>query len=59
MQQMFGDRLYVEIQRHGLKDEVAVEPQLIDLAYALDIAARRHQRGLLRLAPTTTRRTTR
>jgi DNA polymerase-3 subunit alpha len=30
----FKDRLYVEIQRHGLDNERAVEPALIDLAYA-------------------------
>ncbi|MEW5965005.1 MAG: DNA polymerase III subunit alpha [Pseudomonadota bacterium] len=31
---LFGDRLYVEIQRHGLKSEQIVEPELLDLAYA-------------------------
>src|SRR3954471_19023272 len=30
----FGDRLYVELQRHGLPNEAAVEEKLIDLAYA-------------------------
>jgi DNA polymerase-3 subunit alpha len=30
---MFGDRLYVELQRHGLAEERASEPGLIDLAY--------------------------
>ncbi|GGH15934.1 DNA-directed DNA polymerase [Alsobacter metallidurans] len=30
----FGDRLYVEIQRHGTDDEAAVEGELIELAYA-------------------------
>jgi len=30
---MFGTRLYVEIQRHGLKSEHDVEPQLLKLAY--------------------------
>ena len=35
--QVFGDRLYVEIQRHGLKTEAAVEPRLLDLAYKLAI----------------------
>ena len=30
---VFGDRLYVELQRHGLDSERAVEPALIDLAY--------------------------
>ncbi len=33
----FGDRLYVEIQRHGLKSEHDVEPQLLQLAYALEL----------------------
>ncbi len=33
----FGDRLYVEIQRHGLKSEHDVEPQLLQLAYALKL----------------------
>ncbi len=31
---LFGDRLYVEIQRHGLEDEKIAEPGLLDLAYA-------------------------
>ena len=31
---IFGDRLYVELQRHGLPNEGAVENQIIDLAYA-------------------------
>ena len=30
----FGDRLYVELQRHGTASEKRVEPHLIDLAYA-------------------------
>jgi DNA polymerase-3 subunit alpha len=34
LERIFGDRLYVEIQRHGLKHEIAVEPALIDLAYS-------------------------
>ena len=34
LQQVFGDRLYVEVQRHGTPAEREVEPQLIDLAYA-------------------------
>ncbi|MBA5776518.1 DNA polymerase III subunit alpha [Stappia sp. F7233] len=29
----FGDRLYVEIQRHGLNEEGEIEPGLLDLAY--------------------------
>jgi len=31
---LYGDRLYVEIQRHGLKGEQIVEPELLSLAYA-------------------------
>jgi DNA polymerase-3 subunit alpha len=34
LKERFGDRLYVELQRHGLPDERAVESQLVDLAYA-------------------------
>jgi DNA polymerase-3 subunit alpha len=33
----FGDRLYVEIQRHGLRSEHEVEPQLLALAYAHEL----------------------
>ncbi|CCG09775.1 DNA polymerase III, alpha subunit [Pararhodospirillum photometricum DSM 122] len=33
----FGDRVYVELQRHGLPDEDRIEPAFIDLAYALDL----------------------
>jgi DNA polymerase-3 subunit alpha len=35
--QMFGDRLYVEIQRHGMAREKQVEPLLIELAYKHDL----------------------
>ena len=31
---LFGDRLYLELQRHGVDAERRVEPALIDLAYA-------------------------
>ncbi|MCB1519886.1 MAG: DNA polymerase III subunit alpha, partial [Hyphomicrobiaceae bacterium] len=31
---VFGDRLYVELQRHGTPSEREVEPQLLSLAYA-------------------------
>src|SRR5690242_14004528 len=31
---MFGNRLYVELQRHGLPEERAAEGKLIDFAYA-------------------------
>src|SRR5690606_36228800 len=30
---LFGDRLYIEIQRHGRPSESVVEPKLIDYAY--------------------------
>ncbi|MCB9993858.1 MAG: DNA polymerase III subunit alpha [Hyphomicrobiaceae bacterium] len=33
LMRLFGDRLYVELQRHGLAREARVEPVLIDLAY--------------------------
>jgi DNA polymerase III subunit alpha len=33
LDKIFGDRLYAEIQRHGLAVESRVEPQLLDLAY--------------------------
>ena len=33
LEKIFGNRLYVEIQRHGLSDEAEVERQLLDLAY--------------------------
>ena len=33
----FGDRLYMELVRHGLAEEDAIEPAMIDLAYALDV----------------------
>ena len=35
--QIFGDRLYVELQRHGTQQERALEEQLLDLAYANDV----------------------
>jgi DNA polymerase-3 subunit alpha len=34
LERIFGDRLYVEIQRHGLRHEIETEPALLDLAYA-------------------------
>ncbi|MGE0564561.1 MAG: DNA polymerase III subunit alpha [Pseudolabrys sp.] len=33
LQARFGDRLYVELQRHGMEAERAAEPALIELAY--------------------------
>ena len=34
---VFGDRLYVELQRHGVADEVAAEVPLVKLAYELEL----------------------
>jgi DNA polymerase-3 subunit alpha len=34
---IFGARLYVELQRHGLPEERAAEDRLIELAYAKDL----------------------
>ncbi len=34
---IFGDRLYVELQRHGVPEAKQVEPALLDLAYANDL----------------------
>ena len=37
LQAAFGDRLYMEIQRHGTPEEQATEEMFLDLAYARDI----------------------
>ena len=37
LQKLFGDRLYMELQRHGTPGERATEGALIELAYARDI----------------------
>jgi DNA polymerase-3 subunit alpha len=37
LQALFGDRLYVELQRHGLDQERIAEPGLVELAYELAI----------------------
>jgi DNA polymerase-3 subunit alpha len=37
LQRLFGDRLYVELQRHGTAAERLAEPALIELAYTRDI----------------------
>jgi DNA polymerase-3 subunit alpha len=37
LQRRFGDRLYIELQRHGMASERAVEPALIELGYGRDI----------------------
>ncbi len=34
LQRLFGDRLYIELQRHGMPAERLAEPALIDLAYS-------------------------
>jgi DNA polymerase-3 subunit alpha len=34
LERLFGDRLYVELQRHGMSAERGAEPALIELAYA-------------------------
>ena len=38
LHKLFGDRLYVELQRHGTAAERATEPVLLELAYAKEIA---------------------
>ncbi len=37
LREVFGDRLYVELQRHGLDAEREVEGALVDLAYELSL----------------------
>jgi DNA polymerase-3 subunit alpha len=37
LQRLFGDRLYIELQRHGMPAERTAEPALIELAYARGI----------------------
>ncbi len=37
LQALFPGRLYVELMRHDLDDEDAIEPALIELAYAYDL----------------------
>ncbi len=37
LQRLFGDRLYIELQRHGTAAERLAEPALIELAYARGI----------------------
>lgn len=36
-QQIFGDRFYMEIQRHGLADEIKTEPEFLNIARELNI----------------------
>ncbi len=35
---LFGDRLYIELQRHGRESQKRVEPHLVEYGYANDIA---------------------
>ena len=37
LQSLFPDRLYIELQRHGLPRQKAVEPTLLTLAYDRDL----------------------
>ncbi|WGM38767.1 DNA polymerase III subunit alpha [Caulobacter sp. NIBR1757] len=37
MRSVFGDRFYVELQRHGLPQQAAAEPGLVAWAYAHDV----------------------
>jgi DNA polymerase-3 subunit alpha len=37
MKRVFGDRFYVELQRHGLAAEAAAEPELVAFAYDEDV----------------------
>src|SRR5712671_2548311 len=34
---LFGERFYIELQRHGLVEEGAIEDQLISIAYSADL----------------------
>jgi DNA polymerase-3 subunit alpha len=37
LEKIFGKRLYIEIQRHGLKQEIEAEPMLLELAYEREL----------------------
>ena len=37
LSEIFGDRIYIELQRHGLAEERAAEDQLIEFAYAMGL----------------------
>ena len=37
LQDVYGDRLYLEVSRHGVVQEDAIEPAMLDLAFALDV----------------------
>ena len=38
LQGLFGDRFYIELQRHGMAAQRAAEPALVELAYARGLA---------------------
>src|SRR5581483_4039703 len=38
LQRLFADRLYIELQRHGMPGERVTEPALVDLAYGRGIS---------------------
>jgi DNA polymerase-3 subunit alpha len=44
LMRLFGDRLYVELQRHGTPAEKRTEPVLVDLAYKHALPLRRRLR---------------
>ncbi len=37
MHRVFGDRFYIELQRHGLPNEAAAEPELVAFAFERDV----------------------
>ncbi|WP_340645798.1 DNA polymerase III subunit alpha [Phenylobacterium sp.] len=37
MHRVFGDRFYIELQRHGMAAQAAAEPELVSYAYEFDI----------------------
>ncbi|MDZ4739643.1 MAG: DNA polymerase III subunit alpha [Alphaproteobacteria bacterium] len=37
LKSIFADRLYIELQRHGLADEAVAEPHLVRAAYELEV----------------------
>jgi DNA polymerase III subunit alpha len=37
LERIFADRVYVEVQRHGLRHEIETEPALLSLAYAREL----------------------
>ena len=46
LRDIFDDRLYVEIMRHGMPEELQIETDLIDLAYRFGSTACRNKRRL-------------